>query len=270
VGTLLVLVVRVIVEAGTWVLGGLFNQSRGDVAAIQAVGFLADCSQQSRTHGIAVAFNDKHQGHREDAHMKATAGTLSALDVIYSRRSVRAYTQEKVPESTVRSLIDAAVQAPTALGTPSSSFVVVQNQRSLARLSELSKTLWGEQASTHPERFLHLRFDAGEEFLARLSDPHFDIFHGATTLIVICARGTEWWETAGCWMAAENLMLAASALGLGTCCIGAAVDALNTAEIRLELAISPNLTAVAPIVVGMPAAQSAPMERPPADVVAWK
>jgi nitroreductase len=202
--------------------------------------------------------------------MKPIADTLSALDVIYSRRSVRAYTPEQVAESTVRALIDAAVQAPAALGSPALSFVVVQNPQRLARLAEISKALWNQQAKTHPERFTHLRFDAGEDFLARLSDPRFDIFHGATTLVVICSRGTEWWETAGCWMAAENLMLAASALGLGTCCIGAVVDALNTADMRRELAIPPNLTAVAPIVLGVAAAPAPPVERATADVIAWK
>jgi nitroreductase len=202
--------------------------------------------------------------------MKSYAGTLSALDVIYSRRSVRAYRPAAVPESTVRALIDAAVQAPASMGAPALSFVVVQHPERLARLSELSKTLWSQEAGRHPERYLHLRFDAGEEFLGRLSDPQFDIFHGARTLVVICSRGAEWWETAGCWMAAENLMLAAAALGLGTCCIGAAVDALNTADMRLELAIPPNLTAVAPIVIGVPAEPSEPLERGPADVIAWK
>ena len=99
--------------------------------------------------------------------MKPIAETLSALDVIYTRRSVRAYMPEHVEESTVRALLDAAVQAPTAMGAPALSFVVVQNPRRLARLSDLSKALWRQQAETHPERFTHLRFDAGEAFLAR-------------------------------------------------------------------------------------------------------
>jgi len=203
--------------------------------------------------------------------MKPTAAdTLTALDVIYSRRSVRSYTPEMVAESTVSGLIDAAVQAPTAIGSPALSFVVVQNPRRLQRLSELSKEIWQQKAQTEPERVVRLKFDVGDEFFDRLNDPQFDIFHGAGTLVVICARGTEWWETAGCWMAAENLMLAAAALGLGTCCIGAAVDALNTAEMRRELAIPPNLTAVAPIVVGVPARPAGPIERRPADVIAWK
>lgn len=201
---------------------------------------------------------------------QTAADTLTALDVIYSRRSVRAYTPEQVAQSTVDGLIDAAVQAPAAIGSPALSFVVVQNPRRLQRLSELSKTILCQRAQTEPERFVRLKFDVGDELFARLSDPEFDILHGAGTLVVICARGTEWWETASCWMAAENLMLAASALGLGTCCIGAAVDALNTAEMRLELAIPPNLTAVAPIVIGVPAQPAGPIERRPADVIAWK
>jgi nitroreductase len=65
-------------------------------------------------------------------------------------------------------------------------------------------------------------------------------------------------------------MLAAEALGLGTCCIGAASAALNTAEMRLELAIPPVFTAVAPIVVGVPAAPAPPLERRVPDVIAWK
>ena len=63
----------------------------------------------------------------ETVAMNTIATPLSALDVIYSRHSVRAYTPDTVPESTVRGLIDAAVQAPTALGVQSWSFVVVQN-----------------------------------------------------------------------------------------------------------------------------------------------
>jgi nitroreductase len=71
--------------------------------------------------------------------MKATVGTLTALDVIYSRRSVRAYTAEKIPQTTVRALLDAAVQAPSALGGDALSFVVVQNPRRLEQLSALRK-----------------------------------------------------------------------------------------------------------------------------------
>jgi len=119
--------------------------------------------------------------------MKTTAETLSALDIIYSRRSVRAYTAERVPESTVRALLDAAVQAPSTLGGQSLSFVVVQHQRRLEHLSELTKTWWLEHAQTDPNLHLASALIPATD-LARCTDPGFDVFYGAGTLIVICAR----------------------------------------------------------------------------------
>lgn len=201
--------------------------------------------------------------------MKTTTETLSALDVIYSRRSVRAYTSERVPHSTVRALLDAAVQAPSTLGGDSLSFVIVQHPPRLERLSELTKIWWTELA--HKEPALHLAASLTPEIdLSRGADREFDAFHGATTLVVICARRQDPFAAADCWLAAENLMLAAGALGLGTCCIGAATAALNSAEMRLELAIPPVFSAVAPVVVGVPAGPSPPLERRVPDVIAWK
>ena len=51
---------------------------------------------------------------------------------------------------------------------------------------------------------------------------------------------------------------------------GAAADALNSAEMRLELAIPSSLTAVAPIIVGVPAQPAAPIDRREPDIIAWK
>ena len=202
--------------------------------------------------------------------MKTIATPLSALDVIYTRHSMRAYTSETVPESTVRALIDAAVQAPTALGVQSWSFVVVQNRGRLERLSQLTKTLFMQQMSKDPALYMAVKSIPGDDLVTGFSDPSFDVFYGAPTLVAICTRGTGAFATADCWLAAENLMLAASALGLGSCCIGAAAGALNSADMRLELAIPPNTTAVAPIIVGVPAQPSSPIDRREPDIIAWK
>ena len=202
--------------------------------------------------------------------MKTTASPLSALDIIYSRHSVRAYTADHVPESTVRALIDAAVQAPTALGAQSWSFVVVQNPRRLARLSELTKAVFMQLMAKDPALYLAVKANASYDLVTRFSDPGFDVFYGATTLIVIGTRAMGSFSTADCWLAAENLMLAASALGLGSCCIGAAAGALNSAEMRLELGIPPVVTAVAPIIVGVPAQPGTSVDRREPDIIAWK
>jgi nitroreductase len=202
--------------------------------------------------------------------MKTTPTPLSALDVIYSRHSVRAYTADKVPESTIRALIDAAVQAPTAVGQESWSFVVVQSPQRLARLSELTKTDFMQQMAKDPALYLAVKSNASYDLVTRFSDPGFDVFYGATTLIVIGTRATGSFGVADCWLAAENLMLATSALGLGSCCIGAAAGALNSADMRFELGIPAVVTVVAPIIVGVPAHSAEPVDRREPDIIAWK
>jgi nitroreductase len=96
------------------------------------------------------------------------------------------------------------------------------------------------------------------------------VFYGAGTLIVICARRTDAFVVADCWLAAENLMLAATALGLGSCCIGAAVDALNSKETKAALGLPADVHAVAPIVIGVSAGVTAAVPRREPEIVSWK
>ena len=192
---------------------------------------------------------------------------LSALDVIYTRRSVRSYERKKLDASTIRALLDAAVQAPTALHAEPWAFVVVQTEAVLKRCSERAKAAWAHYADEHRE--LHLAGAARSEFADRLADPGFSLFYDAGTLIVICAKPMGPFVVGDCWLAAENLMLAASAMGLGTCCIGSAVPALNAAETKAELGIPADVTAVAPIIVGVPRGEAAPASRRDPEILSW-
>ncbi len=174
------------------------------------------------------------------------------LQVIRQRCSVRSYTPDVVDAETVRALLDAATRAPTAMHAEPWAFVVVQDIGRLYRYSEIAKASWH-----------------GREFASALLRTDFNIFYGASTLIVICAKPAGPFAVADCWLAAENLMLAAAAMGLGTCCIGSAVSALETPAVRAELNIDSALTVVAPIIVGRPAESCVPASRKPADVLAW-
>ena len=195
---------------------------------------------------------------------------LSALDVIFSRRSVRAYTNAALDKATVRALLDAAVQAPTALHAEPWAFIVIQDRNVLKRCSDAAKALWSAELSH--ERDLHAIGEAavGSHFAQEMANPEFSIFYDASTLIIICAKPMGPFVAADCWLAAENLMLAACAMGLGTCCIGSAVGALNTADIKKELGVSPNVIAVAPIIVGAPRDTAAPVLRKSPEVLCWK
>ena len=83
---------------------------------------------------------------------------MSALDVIFTRRSVRAYTAQSLDEPTIRALLDAALQAPSAMHTEPWAFVVVQDRTMLKRISDRAKGSWVKEAAHY--RDLHRPVDA--------------------------------------------------------------------------------------------------------------
>lgn len=158
---------------------------------------------------------------------------------IYERRAVRDYLDNAVDHSVIERLIDAAVQAPTALNQQPWIFTVVRNQRVLDELSAQAKTY---MLSQHGELSSHFQM---------LGDPHFHIFYHAPVLILISAATTGPWCVEDCALAAQNLMLAAYGEGLGSCWIGFAQGYLNTPAGKTLLRLPPDCAAVAPIILGV-------------------
>jgi len=165
---------------------------------------------------------------------------------------VRAYTTRPVTDDEIRVLLDAAVRAPSAMHAEPWAFVIVQDPALLNAISDRAKAGWlrpgpapvsvtGERVTT---------------FADLMRSPDASIFYDAGTLVVIGAKPLDRFVSADCWLAAENLMIAAVALGLGTCCIGSALAALD----------SP----VAAIIVGEPAAAMPAAQRQPPDIQSWK
>jgi len=187
---------------------------------------------------------------------------MSVMDAIYMRHAVRDYASQAVEKDTVRALLDAAVHAPSAVDEEPWAFVVVQDKSILKRLSESAKELLADGVDPiHPK---------GNHLHDLFTGPAFNAFYNAGTLIVICAKPAGPFVVADCWLAAENLMLAACAKGLGTCPIGLAVTALNTPKWKKELGISVEMTAVAPVIVGTPAGVTSPVACRDPVILSWK
>ena len=165
-------------------------------------------------------------------------------------------------------MLDAAVHAPTAMHQEPCRFAIVQDRAVLQALSDRAKEMARAAAISH-SLLLRPPGAAGVGVASPLADPAFNIFYDAGTLVVICANPSNDLVAADCWLAAENLMLAAVAHGLGTCCIGFAIAALNTPEGKKQAGIPADLTAFAPIIVGVPRGVVSPVPRKPPAVVSW-
>ena len=182
---------------------------------------------------------------------------MDLKEALYSRRAVRMYEAVAVDETTIQSLIDAAIQAPSAINEQPWSFTVVRDRALLARISDAAKA---HMLATTPAGLVSHHF---EEVLG---NPSFNIFYDAPLLIVIASRIEGPWVTIDCSLAAQNLMLAARAIDLGTCWIGFAQSYLATPEGKAQINLPPAYLQVAPIVVGYPVSFPPPVTRKPAEI----
>lgn len=170
---------------------------------------------------------------------------MNVFETILARRSVRSYKADKVDSGTIRNLLEAAVRAPTAMHQEPWGFAIIQDQQLLRELSDRAKPLILAEIHLNSSKNISHSLDIFDQ-------PDFNIFYNAGTLILIFGRTEAPFFEADCWMAAENLMLAACAMGLASCVIGCALSAFKSAEIKKQLRIPIEFTAVAPIVVGYP------------------
>lgn len=188
---------------------------------------------------------------------------MPVLDAIYKRRAVRSYTKEPVSPETIRTLLAAAVQAPTAMHEEPWVFTIIQDREILNALSDDAKKASLKAAAKLPQGHAGHAHDM-------LKDPAFNVFYDAGTLVVIWAKPMGSFTGADCWLAGENMMLAACGMGLGSCVIGFSLAALETPEWKKRLGLHEKMTPVAPIILGFPGTLPPPTSRKPPEILFWQ
>jgi len=186
---------------------------------------------------------------------------MEVIETIYRRRSVRSYEDRNVDTETLRDLLNAAVQAPSAMNEQPWAFGVFQGVELLRDYSARAKTVLLHAMAQGPPHLEHLDM---------LSDPNFNIFYDAPALIVLYALQGSEQAAEDCCLAGENLMLAATGLGLGSCPIGFARPWLNQPAVKRELDVPEEYAAILPIIVGYSKSTPPAPGRKEPSVLAWK
>ena len=173
-----------------------------------------------------------------------------ALDNIYDRRSVRSYRDDRVPNEIIGEIMRAGTFAPTAMNQQPWRFVVIRNREMIKRYAQRAKKLWAEQnrGSTDP------RVASLARVVAR---PDVDIFYGAPVLILVFAVPDAYHGEIDCALAAQNMMLAARSMGIGSCWIGLAMPLGSDGQFLDEIGVPAGYRLVAPLIFGYPAREGA-------------
>lgn len=157
------------------------------------------------------------------------------LAALFARRSVRAYRPQPVPDELVTDLLEAAMAAPSACGRDPWRFIVVRRREMLERI-----------ASGLPNGKMLARADLGIVVCGDL-----DAAHGGELSYLL----------QDCSAAIENLLIAATTLGLGACWLGVHPRPPRIAMLRAAFELPERVLPVSCIAIGWPAEEQEPRTR---------
>ena len=134
---------------------------------------------------------------------------METLECIRTRRSIRKYKADSVPEELLEKVLEAGTWAPTGRGNQSPTIVAITNKEQRDRLMKLNAQIMGVE-----------------------SDP----FYGApVVLLVLVDKAAMTAENDG-ELVIQNMLLAAHDLGLASCYIWRAKQEIETEEGKQMLA----------------------------------
>lgn len=136
------------------------------------------------------------------------------LKTILHRRSIRRFEQKQIAEDALQDILQAGLYAPSAGGRQGVIFAVCQNQSVNERLGKIKR------ANSHPRMATETSYVSKEQ-PSIADDPTItNAFYDAPTVITLFAPKNFLFSVDDCAVAAENMMLVADELGIGSCYIG--------------------------------------------------
>jgi len=158
---------------------------------------------------------------------------METIEAITTRRSIRKYNEDRVPDEIVRELLTAAMSGPSAGNQQPWQFVAVTDRERLDALAEIR--------------------------------PYRAMLSTAPLVVIICgdmqrSKLGEYWVV-DCSIATQNLLLAAHARGLGAVWLGCHYMAERADPVREKLGLPPHIMPFAVVSIGYPAQQLPAVER---------
>jgi nitroreductase len=180
------------------------------------------------------------------------------FSVVTRQRACRAFSAEPVSDDDVERILDAATHAPSAENRQPWEFVVVRDAGARAAIGDLTRRAW----EAHGRAFSEARLAPG--MLAEVDRGATGGIAAAPVQIVVCAdveRGLEVTVASSIFPAVQNLLLAATALGLGSALTTITTTFAKDLVALLDLPASVVPVAVVPL--GRPEKKLGPSRRDP-------
>lgn len=137
------------------------------------------------------------------------------MKTIMERRAIRRFnTERQIEEDVLDQILEAGLYAPSAGGRQGVIFVVCQDKEVNTKLGRIKR------AASHPSMATATSYVSREQPSIADDETIVNAFYDAPTVITMFAPKDFLFSAEDCAVAAENMMLAATSLGVGSCYIG--------------------------------------------------
>jgi nitroreductase/NAD-dependent dihydropyrimidine dehydrogenase PreA subunit len=182
-----------------------------------------------------------------------------------SRRSCRHFKDEPIPETAIEDLIKIGCLAPSGTNCQKWTYTVIPTRDRLlvlgkhsmdfyAGLNKLAANPLVRLVSPQLRAYYRDYFEAVNTGITEFRTGGRDrLFHGAPAAIIIASKAGASCPAEDALLASQNILLAAHAMGYGTCLIGMVVEAAkHNKNIKAALAIPEKATIYSVIALGVP------------------
>ncbi len=170
----------------------------------------------------------------------------AVIEAIKARRSVRSYKSRPVPRDFINAIIDAGNEAPSAMNSQPWRFVVIEDGEAKKKLLRAALPN-ARKILESVKEFDPVRYEAITKRLDELPDP---VYYSAPVIVFVIGSGR--YAAHSCPLACENMMLAAYAMGLGSCWVGFGSRVTDDEEVKRILDLRDDETIFGPILLGYP------------------
>ena len=174
---------------------------------------------------------------------------MELLELMKHRRAIRRFEAKQIEEEVLQQILEAGLYAPSAGGRQGVIFAVCQDQEVNQKLGKIKR-------ANSNFRMAETGNYISTEQPSIVDDPKLvSSFYDAPTVITMFAPKNFLFAAEDCAVAAENMMLAADALGIGSCYIGQGWTAFSDPygqEILRKWDIRTDYYAVMQLLLGYP------------------
>ena len=180
----------------------------------------------------------------------------SVIEAINNRRSIRSYEPKPIPKDIINTIIEAGNQAPFMSEKHVKPedifqpwrFVVVEDpefKQKLVQTTEPIRSRFVEgMKETMPEMY-----EQAMKLYEVMDEPKDLVYYSAPVIIFVIGPARN---ATCCALACENIMIAATSLGLGSCYVGFGAMVTGDADVVQALELKDDERIYGPIVLGYP------------------